>query len=167
MTCVSFSLPSSITLWNCSSNFRREVFQNLPPPAPARPPSLLLPYMPLACRRGEKSVPLARPVKKYNNRQLLRRPNMPSEPYSSLNRRSLILAKTQSFEALMHHLSFSYPLQANRYVIQLKNLPAIMASVSPQTLSVMGLMIAEMAATKQLTADLDVVSINVATHLHH
>lgn len=67
----------------------------------------------------------------------------------------------------MHHLSFSYPLQANRYVIQLKNLPAIMASVSPQTLSVMGLMIAEMAVTKLLTADLDVVSINIATHLHH
>ena len=67
----------------------------------------------------------------------------------------------------MHHLSFSYPLQANRYVIQLKNLRAIMASVSPQALSVMGLMIAEMAVTKLLTADLDVVSINIATHLHH
>lgn len=67
----------------------------------------------------------------------------------------------------MHHLSFSYPLQANRYVIQLKNLPAIMASVSPQTLSVMGLMIAEMAATKQLTADLDVVSINIAAQLNN
>ena len=67
----------------------------------------------------------------------------------------------------MHHLSFSYPLQANRYVIQLKNSRAIMASVSPQTLSVMGLMIAEMAATKLLTADPDVVSINIVTHLHH
>ena len=67
----------------------------------------------------------------------------------------------------MHHLSFSYLLQANRYVIQLKNLPAIMASVSPQASSVMGLMIAEMAVTKLLTADLDVVSINIATHLHH
>ena len=67
----------------------------------------------------------------------------------------------------MHYLSFSYPLQANRYVIQLKNSRAIMASVSPQTLSVMGLMIAEMAATKLLTADPDVVSINIATHLHH
>lgn len=67
----------------------------------------------------------------------------------------------------MHHLSFSYPLQANRYVIQLKNSRAIMASVSPQALSVMGLMIAEMAVTKLLTADLDVVSINIARHLHH
>ena len=37
-----------------------------------------------------------------------------------------------------------------------------MASVSPQALSVMGLMIAEMAVTKLLTADLDVVSINIA-----
>lgn len=45
---------------------------------------------------------------------------------------------------------------ANRYVIQLKNSRAIMASVSPQALSVMGLMIAEMAVTKLLTADLDV-----------
>ena len=67
----------------------------------------------------------------------------------------------------MHHLSFSCSLQANRYVIQLKNSCAIMASVSPQALSVMGLMIAEMAATKLLTADLDVVSIKSATHLHH
>lgn len=67
----------------------------------------------------------------------------------------------------MHHLSFSYPLQANRYVIQQKNLPAITASVSPQALSVMGPMIAEMAATKLLTADLDVVSINIAAQLHN
>ena len=67
----------------------------------------------------------------------------------------------------MHHLSSSYLLQANRYVIQLRNSRAIMASVSPQALSVMGLMIAEMAVTKLLTADLDVVSINIATHLHH
>ena len=67
----------------------------------------------------------------------------------------------------MLHLSFSYPLQANRYVIQLKNSRAIMASVSPQVLSVMGLMIAEMAATKLLTVDLDVVSINVAAQLNN
>ena len=92
---------------------------------------------------------------------------MPSESYSFLNRRSFILAKTQSFEALMNHLSFSYPLQANRYVIQLKNLRAIMASVSPKTLSVMALMIAEMVATKLLTADLDVVSIKIAAQLHN
>ena len=65
MTWVSFSLPSSITLWNCSSNFRREVLQNLPPPAPARPPSLLLPYMPKFVyalspqARGEKCSPRA------------------------------------------------------------------------------------------------------------
>lgn len=52
-------------------------------------------------------------------------------------------------------------------MIQLKNLPAIMASVSPKALSVMGLMIAEMAATKLLTADLDVVSINIAAQLHN
>ena len=67
----------------------------------------------------------------------------------------------------MLHLSFSYPLQANRYVIQLKNSRAIMASVSPPALSVMGLMIAEMAATKLLTADLDVVSINIAAQLNN
>ena len=67
----------------------------------------------------------------------------------------------------MHHLSSSYLLQANRYVIQLKNLRAIMASVSPQALSVMGLMIAEMAVTKLLTADLDVVSINIAAQLNN
>ena len=67
----------------------------------------------------------------------------------------------------MLHLSFFYPLQANRYVIQLKNSRAIMASVSPQVLSVMGLMIAEMAATKLLTVDLDVVSINVAAQLNN
>ena len=67
----------------------------------------------------------------------------------------------------MHHLSSSYLLQANRYVIQLKNLRAIMASVSPQALSVMGLMIAEITATKLLTADLDVVSISIAAQLNN
>ena len=93
MTCVSFSLPSSITLWTAVQTSDGRSSKTSPLPPPPRPPSLLLPYMPLACRRGEKSVPLARPVKKKNNWHLLRRPNMPSEPYSSLNRRSFILAK--------------------------------------------------------------------------